>query len=156
MKHKKFFFILLSFVIFFQSFAQNGTLKIFSDIDDISIFIDELFVGKNSNSIDNLQRGTHYLKILKDSVVIYDTIISILEDATTSIVIKNSPQIMAKLIQAKSRQFKEYESLKISIDDNINFYQGKRNLTLSEYAKILGKDVKKYEKIEKKNLLGNK
>lgn len=149
MKNKNFFF-LLCFVIFVHSFAQNGTLKIFSEIDNISIFIDELFVGQNSYQIDNLQKGTHYLKILKDGIVIHDSIISILEDGTTTIVIKNSPQIMTKLIQAKSRQFQEYESLKISIGDNINFYQGKRNLTLSEYARILGKDVEKYEKIEKK------
>ncbi len=51
--------------------AQTGTVKIFSELKPIDIYLDEKFQGRDIIQLDSVQIGSHYLKVIKDSVSIY-------------------------------------------------------------------------------------
>lgn len=125
--------ILFSFV---TVFAQTGTIKIFSEVKDIYVYVDEIMKGIDIKEITEVQKGTHYLKIVKESITIYEQIVLVEENSITSIVLKDSPDIANKLLANKKNETAEYDSLKLSVDNNMNFYRGNKNITLKEFAII--------------------
>lgn len=139
MRLKRFFlfaFILINAVMLS---AQTGTLKIFSEIKDISIYIDEVYVGRDMAEIKNVQKGTHYLKITKEGIAIYESIVAIEDGAASTIVLKDSPAIQEKLLETKKAEIAKYDSLKLAMDQNMNFYMGTNRLSLSAFSKIIGR-----------------
>jgi len=69
---KKFILVILVLVgLSITATAQKGNLKIFSEIKGINIYLDETFQGTDIVTIDSVQIGTHYLKVMKDSVILY-------------------------------------------------------------------------------------
>ncbi|MDD3803740.1 MAG: PEGA domain-containing protein [bacterium] len=131
--------------------AQTGTLKIFSEIKDITIYIDEVYVGRDMAEIKNVQKGSHYLKIKKDNIVIHDQIINIEEGSTSTIVLKDTPAIQEKMLESMKSEIAQYDSLKLSFDQNMNFYKGGRSISLTEFARTIGNfDIEKRIEQDKK------
>jgi len=134
----KFLFIIPVIFISILLSAQTGTINIFSEVKGIEVYIDEEFKGKDIKEIANVQKGTHYLKILKDTVTIYEQIALVEENSVTTIVLKDTPDIAKKLLVNKKNEIAQYDSLKLTVDNNQNFYQGKTIISMSEFAKLTG------------------
>ena len=88
-------FFLAIFILIFGSasiFGQTktGTLKIFSDLQGISVFLDE---NKQEvyREINGIPAGTHYLKVLdSNGSKLYGNIITILQDEVTTILVEGT------------------------------------------------------------------
>lgn len=150
MKHYKPFLAIIVLLIFSAVFAQTGTVKIFSEIKDINIYIDEELKGKDIKEIQNVQKGSHYLKIIKDSVAIYEQILVVEENAITTIVLKDVPEITNKLLINKKNEIAEYDSMALSFDTYLNFYCGKKLITLKDFA-IITENRELESRINKRN-----
>lgn len=96
-------------------FAQKGTLKIFSELKQVDIYLDEKFQGTDIIQIDSLQIGGHYLKAIKDSVNIFSELVTINPNATTTVLIKYSEEVKRKLLEGKFTQQQQYRAQKIDI-----------------------------------------
>jgi len=113
---KKIFAILaiasLSFSLFSQT--KTGTLKIFSELTGISVYVDEV---KQLSDVSTLivPVGSHYLKVLYQNTSVYGEIIEIKENETTTILIKNTGQVQEKIMEAKTPEREEYQNSKIDV-----------------------------------------
>lgn len=130
--------ILLVFTITFLLFeisAQKGTLKIFCEIKGVSVFINEIPQGVDVSEIKNLDLGKHYLKVVKDNVIIYGELISIAEDSPTFILIKDNKEIQDKLLAGKYREQQIYISKRIDVLEDIKYVtQTQENKSTSSQA----------------------
>jgi hypothetical protein len=95
--------------------SNTGTLKIFSEVKGIELFIDEQPQGQDKAEINDVQVGSHYVKAVKDGVTIYSELITVAEGVTTTILIKDSGQVKEKVLQSKYKEQQEYKSKKIDI-----------------------------------------
>ena len=123
-------------------FAQTGDLKIFSEIDSLEIYIDNDFKGVDTKIIKGLDAGSHYLKVVKDGAGIMSELIIIKEGLETSILIKNSPDITKKIIEAKQKEIEEYTKNRLSVQTDPNgkwyMFRGPDIITEREFALIVG------------------
>lgn len=97
------------------SFAQTGTLKIFSEVDSIDIYLDETYKGRSTSTIDGLKPGSYYLKVLRKDVVILSDIVGVQPNQTTTVLIKMTDDIKKKLLQGMAPQIAEYKSKKMTV-----------------------------------------
>ncbi len=95
--------------------ANTGTLKIFSEVKGIDLFIDEQPQGKDKAEINDVQVGSHYVKAVKDGATIYSELITVAAGATTTILIKDTGQVKEKVLESKYKEQQEYKSKKIDI-----------------------------------------
>lgn len=113
---KKYIIILLAIIgISLNAFSQKGNIKIFSEIKDINVYLDEVFQGTDIVRIDSVIIGSHYLKILKDSVIVYSELLTVKNNLTTTVLIKNSSQVKEKLLESKTNEIQEYKSKKLDV-----------------------------------------
>ena len=112
---KKYFIVALMFLSL-SAFAQTkvGTLKIFSELQGISVYIDEVKETVNSTSI-LVPAGSHYLKIIYQNTSVYGEIIEIKDGAITTVLIKNTGQVQEKVMEAKTPERAEYNNLKVEV-----------------------------------------
>lgn len=94
---------------------NTGTLKIFSELKGIELFIDEQPQGKDAAEINNIQVGSHYVKAIKDGATVYSELITVAAGATTTILIKDNGQVKEKILEGKYKEQQEYKSKKIDI-----------------------------------------
>ncbi|MFH1709746.1 MAG: hypothetical protein ABH860_01580 [bacterium] len=95
--------------------SNAGTLKIFSEVKDIELFIDEQPQGKDKAEINNVQVGSHYVKAVKDGTTVFSELITVSAGATTTILIKDTGQVKAKILGSKYKEQQEYKSKKLDI-----------------------------------------
>jgi len=123
-------------------FAQTGDLKIFSEIDSLEIYIDNEFKGIDTKIIKGLDAGSHYLKVVKDDVNIMSELILIKDGLETSILIKNSPDITKKIIEAKQEEREEYEKNRLSVQTDPGgqwyMFRGPDIITEKDFALTVG------------------
>ena len=100
MKTKSLLFAVLFILSITNIFSQTptGTLKVFSEIGGINIYLDENLIEDNTEEIKNIPVGSHYLKVLKNSVSVYSDIVVIQANTVTSVLIKNIGQPQEKAI----------------------------------------------------------
>jgi len=103
--------------LFLASFAQTGTLKIFSEIDSIDIYLDEAYKGRNTSVIEGLKPGSYYLKVLKKDIVILSDIVGVQPNQTTTVLIKMTDDVKKKLLQAMTPQIDEYMAKKMTVQE---------------------------------------
>ncbi|MBU0629577.1 MAG: hypothetical protein KKC80_01500 [Candidatus Margulisbacteria bacterium] len=106
--------------LFFQpgpAFAADntGTIKIFSEVKGIEIFLDEKSQGQDMVELYGVDSGSHYLKATKDSLVIFSELVNVAPNATTTVLIKDTGQVKAKLLESKSKEQDEYKNKKLDI-----------------------------------------
>ena len=94
---------------------NTGTLKIFSEVKGIDLYIDEQPQGKDKAEINDVQVGSHYVKAVKEGVTIYSELITVTAGAATTILIKDSGQVKEKVLESKYKEQQEYKSKKIDI-----------------------------------------
>lgn len=127
---KKLFVITLMFLSL-SAFAQTkvGTLKIFSELNGISVYVDEIKETGNIAAII-VPVGSHYLKVLYENTSVYGDLVEIKENAITTVLIKNTGQVQEKVMETKTPERQEYQNKKIDIlltSDQISTTTGKTN-----------------------------
>ena len=80
------FMILSVSVLFGQS--KTGTLKIFTEINGIVLYLDDVRQDDGTKVVNNTPIGTHYLKALSNGTAIYSEIIEIKTNEVTTVLIK--------------------------------------------------------------------
>lgn len=112
---KKIFVIALMFLSL-STFAQTkvGTLKIFSELQGISVYIDEVKETGNTAAIV-APVGSHYLKVIYQNTSVFGEIIEIKENAITTVLIKNTGQVQEKVMETKTPEREEYNNSKVEI-----------------------------------------
>jgi lipopolysaccharide export LptBFGC system permease protein LptF len=63
-----------------QDQNKTGTLKIFSELTGITVYLDENKQGDDIRQINNVPVGSHYLKVLKDGVSIFGELVTVSEN----------------------------------------------------------------------------
>lgn len=95
---KKISSILLLLLISISLFSQTGntgTLKIFTELQGITVFVDEN-PQTNYQEIKNLTTGTHYVRVMSGDTKVYGQIVTIVKDQVTSVLIEQSNQVSPK------------------------------------------------------------
>lgn len=105
--------MLVSVSLFGQT--NTGTLKIFSEIEGISVYLNDVNKGIDAKIISNLPADNYYLYIKKDNTVLFSELITIKTGETTTILVKNTGQVAEKIPvnNVKSRQ--EYQLSKVEV-----------------------------------------
>jgi hypothetical protein len=98
-----------------QNQSKTGTLKIFSELTGISVFLDENKQGDDIRQISNVPVGSHYLKVLKDGVSIFGELVNVTENNVTSILVKNDGQVAEKIMDSKVKEREEYNNTKVEV-----------------------------------------
>jgi len=95
--------------------AQKGTIKIFSEVKGINVFLDETFKGNDIVTLDSIESGTHYLKVLKDGTIIYGELIEVITNNTTAILIKDDKTLGDKILAAKTDEQNKYINNRLEV-----------------------------------------
>lgn len=98
-----------------QATPKVGTLNIFSEFTGTSIYLNENKQGDDIKTINDIPVGNHYLKVIKDSVTILAELITINDRQTTTILVKNTPQVQQKMLQSKAKEIQEYKMKKLDV-----------------------------------------
>ncbi len=72
---------------------KYGTLKVITDNESAEIYIDGGLAGRSIVTIEDIQAGSHYIKIISGKKTIYDKIITIQEGQQETIVAKSKEEI---------------------------------------------------------------
>jgi hypothetical protein len=80
--------LLMLLVVSLFGQTKTGTLKVFSDIQGITVFVDDNQQA-NYKDIKDLPVGTHYVKVLNGDVKIYGQVVTINADQVTTILIED-------------------------------------------------------------------
>ncbi len=144
--------IILLFSIY--CFSQTGSLKIFSEIENIEIYFDDVLLGSNIKKIESVSAGSHYLKVFKNGVIIYGELIEVKNNLTSTILIKKSEEMKKKYFEGKSEEIKEYkkEELTIVISPNDwKIVQGGTEFISEEVFAELTNNNELKDKLKEKN-----
>lgn len=100
-----------------QTFAASntGTIKIFSEVKGIEIFIDEQSKGMDMAVLNDIEVGSHYVKATKNGVTIFSELVNVNANATTTMLIKDTGQVKEKIIDSMYKQQQEYKAKKLDI-----------------------------------------
>lgn len=114
---KKIVSILLLAFLTLSSFSQTktGTLKIFSELTGVSVYLDEAKQGEDIKVINSVPVGSHYLKVLLGTTSVYGDLVDIKDGETTTILIKNTGQVQEKIMDGKVTEREEYQNSKIEV-----------------------------------------
>jgi hypothetical protein len=99
--------ILILFLLPVLCYSQKGTIKVFSELKDINVYLDEALQGSNIINIDSVAIGSHYLKVVKDNVIVFGELISVNKNSVTTVLIKDSEEVQNKLKNEKLKMEKE-------------------------------------------------
>jgi hypothetical protein len=95
MKTKLFSGILMFLFLNVSLFSQTktGTLKVFSEMQGINVFLDEVR-QENYQEIKGVTIGTHYIKVLNESgVKVYGNVVTINENSVTTVLVEASKDV---------------------------------------------------------------
>jgi len=95
--------------------AATGTIKVFSEVKGIEIFVDEVSKGTDAIEIKGIEPGQHYVKAVKSGVVIYSELVTVTANVTSAILIKSSGQVQEKILESLSKEQQEYKQGKLDI-----------------------------------------
>jgi hypothetical protein len=98
-----------------QDQNKTGTLKIFSELTGIIVYLDENKQGDDIRQINNVPVGSHYLKVLKDGISIFGELVTVSENNVTSILVKNDGQVAEKIMDGKVKEREEYGNSKVDV-----------------------------------------
>jgi hypothetical protein len=70
--------------------STTGTLKIFSEIKGIKVYVDEELKGTDVIEVKDLTPGAHYVKIMKDNDSLYSELVTVAAGVTSAILVKSS------------------------------------------------------------------
>lgn len=111
--------------------SQTGTLKVFTEVENPQIYIDEEIQPANVTIFNSITIGSHYLKVKKDDVIIYGELITISENATTTVLIKNDKNVQDKILASKYKEIEEYKLQKVDVLMSTNYISQSNGKTVS-------------------------
>jgi len=125
-------------------YSQKGTIKVFSELKGINLFLDEVYQGADIINIDSVTIGSHYLKIVKDNIIVFGELVAVNENAVTTVLIKDSEQVQNKLsneklkmekelLESKSDAVKEYNEKHLDILVNTRYVTETNTASESKY-----------------------
>ena len=95
--------------------ATTGTIKIFSEVKGIEIFVDEESKGIDVIEIKGLESGQHYVKAVKNGAIIYSELVTVSPNVVSAILIKSTGQVQEKILESLSKEQQEYKQQKLEI-----------------------------------------
>ena len=95
--------------------AQEGTVKIFSELKGINVYLDDEFKGTDIIALYPVASGSHFLKVVKDEMIVFGELITVTPNAVTTILVKDSKEIQEKLLVGKYKEQEIYKSKKLDI-----------------------------------------
>ncbi len=113
--------------------AQKGTIKIFTELQNINVYLDNTLQGTDIILIDSVAIGTHYLKILKEGTIVYSELITVQPNTVTTILIKDSPEVKAKILKSKVDEIQKYKSKKLDVILSQNYVTQTKETASSIY-----------------------
>lgn len=112
---------------------QKGSIKIYSELTGVNIYLDNLYRGTDIVNIDSISSGSHYLKATKDDVNIYGNLETITGGEVTTVLINNTKEVKEKLLSGKYKEQEEYKSEKIDIMIDTKYITESSGTTKSYY-----------------------
>lgn len=94
---------------------KTGTLNIFSELAECSVYLNERAQGTDVKTISNIPIGDHYLKVMKDGVSIFGELVTIKEGQVTTVLVKNDGLVSEKIMEGKVKEREEYQAKKVDI-----------------------------------------
>ena len=95
--------------------GKTGTLKIFSELTGIVVYLDDIKQGDNVLQVTGVPVGSHYLKVIKDGVSVFGELITINENTVTTVLVKNDGQVAEKIMDSKVKEREEYSSSRLEV-----------------------------------------
>lgn len=136
--------MLILFLLPVLCYSQKGTIKVFSELKGINIYLDEVLRGTDIITIDSVTSGSHYLKAVKDNVIVFGELIMVNQNAVTTALIKDSEQVQNKLkneklkmekelLESKSDAAKQYNEQRLDILVNTRYVTETSTANQSKY-----------------------
>jgi len=94
---------------------QKGTIKIFSELKGVKVYLDEVLKGTDIITIDAVPSGSHYIKVIKDDVIVLGELITVNDNAATTILLKDTKEVQDKLLAGKYKEQEMYKSMKLDV-----------------------------------------
>jgi hypothetical protein len=95
--------------------SQTGKVKILSELNNVNIYIDDIFKGTNILILDSVKVGSHCFKATKNEILILEEDITVKPNNITSVWITNSKEIQEKLLVKNQKELDIYNSKKLDI-----------------------------------------
>ncbi|GIV27770.1 MAG: hypothetical protein KatS3mg027_1584 [Bacteroidia bacterium] len=111
---KKFFLIIVLFSNALLA-QQKCKLRIYTEIDNYYLYIDNKLIGKNIDAIDTISCEDHYIKVMFDNVIVFSEILSFKENESKSILIKKTKEVEEKLLKSKAEEIEQYKREKVEV-----------------------------------------
>ncbi len=95
--------------------STTGSIKVFSEIKGVQIFVDEKSYGIDTIMIKDLEPGQHYVKAIYNGAIIYSELITVSAGASSAVLIKSGGQAQEKILESLSKEQQQYKQGKIDI-----------------------------------------
>lgn len=95
--------------------VQKGTIKIFTELKGVNIYLDDKFKGTDITLIDSVSIGSHYLKIMKDNASIYNELVMVKANETNTILVKNNQEVQNKILVSKQDEIQKYKMGRLDV-----------------------------------------
>ncbi|HPQ08935.1 MAG TPA: hypothetical protein PK995_06870 [Bacteroidia bacterium] len=95
--------------------TKTGSIKVFSELNNVQIYLDEAYKGKDISFIDSVPVGTHYLKAVKDNVIIYSDLVNVNQNSVTTVLIKNTKEVKEKILESKYEEIQNYKKNRLEV-----------------------------------------
>jgi hypothetical protein len=118
---KPYTLFLFLFCLFNSAMSQTASIKVFSEINNTSIFLDEVYKGEGNVQITNLSAGSYYLKAMLNNTLIYSEVVILKEDESVIVLIKNSKEIQDKILSTKFKEQEEYRMKKLDVLRDVKY-----------------------------------
>ncbi len=135
-KYFNYFIIIILLLSPVFCFSQKGSVKIFSEVKGIAIYLDEELKGKDVLLIDSIAAGTHYLKITKDSVSLYSELITVKANEVTTVLVKSNKETPNNKTVDINKQIEQYKAQRLDVLLDIKY--------INDANKNLSKDFPTY------------
>ena len=113
--------------------AQKGSIKIYSEIKGIEVYLDEVRQGIDIITLDSISAGSHYLKVNKDNSTIYSELVTVNANVVTTVLIKASKEVEQKILATKYPQEEQYKAKKVDVLINTQYVTETTGKTNSYY-----------------------
>jgi hypothetical protein len=95
--------------------VKTGSIKVFSEVKGVEIFVDDKSQGTDKAEIDDIEPGQHYVKALYNNAVIYSELITVNPGVSSAVLIKSSGETKQNIINSMYKEQQEYKSKKLDI-----------------------------------------
>ncbi len=100
--------------------VKTGSIKIFSEVKGIQLFIDEKPFGTDTVEINDVPAGQHYVKATYNNAIIYSELITVNPGQVSAVLIKATGEAKQNIMNSMYKEQQEYKNKKLDIIVNQN------------------------------------